>query len=243
MAVPFVLVDASLEHAPVGTEVRLAADARRHLTAVLRKSDDAAIEVADGHGWSAPARLTSDGAQLVEAAAASPAPRPRLHVLQAVAKRSDDALRRLTEIGVDRVSLVESERTVVRLTGDRLAKVRGRWEAVIRAAAEQSRRAQLPVLDGPAPLAELLMDLATPGVIADVGAPRGLAPALRSLGETRPETVVLAVGPEGGWAAAEIAAAVDAGLERVHMGRAVVRSEHAGMALAAAAAALLGRME
>src|SRR5207249_3819770 len=119
--------------------------------------------------------------------------------------KMDLVIEKATELGVRRVAPVVSRYTVGR--GVRLE----RWRRLAVAAAEQCGRTSVPAIDAPLPLPELLR-APWPGLrlIAwegerDVPLTALPAPA---------EAVVILVGPEGGFAEDEIAAARARGSER-----------------------------
>jgi 16S rRNA (uracil1498-N3)-methyltransferase len=127
--------------------------------------------------------------------------------------RTEDAVEKLVEIGIDRIMILAPvEHSVVRWDGDRAVTSMQRIERVVRAAAMQSRRVWLPIVEGPTPLAQILTE---PGVA--MAEPGGTAD-LSSLA-----TVV--VGPEGGFSAAEVSLAqstVDLGAAILRAGTAAV---------------------
>jgi 16S rRNA (uracil1498-N3)-methyltransferase len=102
---------------------------------------------------------------------------------------------KLTELGVDRITLVRSARAVVRWEAGRSERVVERMRRVARHAAAQSRRAWLPELVGVVALSEMRA-LVAPVVLAL--AEPGADPPTSS-------TTAVAVGPEGGWDASELA--------------------------------------
>lgn len=244
---PFVVVDEALDGLAVGADVAIPAEATRHLRKVLRHGDGGAVVVSDGRGRTAAAVLVPDGARLTAEVVVADAPRPRLHVLQGLAKgrKVDDVIRTLTELGADRVTPIAAERSVVRLTGDKATKATERWRAVARAATEQARRPHALQVDPPRTVDEVAEALgAEPGarlVVAHVGAGRALAQGLEELPATA-ASLVLAVGPEGGWTDAEVDRFTAVGGLTVSLGRSVLRTEHAAPALAAIASFTLGRM-
>lgn len=255
---PFVvLAPGSLDGRREGDVVALPPDTVKHLRTVLRRRPGSPVVLADGVGVSAPASLAApDGARLTAAPTSTPAPRPSLHVLQGLPKgrKLDDVVRTLTELGVDRITPVAAERSVVELVGARLDKAVARWRAVAVAAAEQSRRPHVPVVDPPATVDDVVAELDAAGpavvsVVAHVGAPTPLAAALPSPRDrqgrddaARIDRLVLAVGPEGGWTTAEVERFSTSGAVAASLGASVLRTEHAAPALAAIAAFTLGRM-
>lgn len=247
---PFVVVEAgSLDGRVAGDVVDLPPGAAKHLRTVLRRAPGSGLVLSDGAGATVPAELTADGARCLRAPEHIPAPTPALHVLQGIAKgrKVDEVVRTLTELGVDAITPVEAERSVKELAGPKRDKAVARWRAVATAAAEQARRPYVPRIVEPGTVAEVLGRIAGEGgstavVVADVGAPTSLSEAVGA-GLREVDRVVLAVGPEGGWTPAEAATFADRGATVVTMGPAVLRTEHAGAALSAVVAFVLGRMD
>jgi 16S rRNA (uracil1498-N3)-methyltransferase len=239
---PYVHLEVSLRDAVAGTEVALDPDAAHHLGRVLRLRPGAPLVVADGAGHEAPAHL-GVGAVVLEADVTSSPPLvPALTVAQALpkARKLDEVVRQVTELGVDHVVPVAAERSVVHLDGDRADRAVTRWTAVARAAAGQARRARLPVVAPVTSPSELAASMAEQRLlVAHVGAERSLAAALRD--DAEPTGITVAVGPEGGWSDPEVATFVAAGGEVVGLGPTVLRTEHAAAAAVAVVAAVTGR--
>jgi 16S rRNA (uracil1498-N3)-methyltransferase len=196
-------------------------DDRHHLTRVLRVRPGAALTIADGSGAWRTAILGGDlepSGPVVEHAR----PTPALTIGFALVKGGKPELivQKLTELGIDQIVLFRSERSVVRWDEARAAKAIARLRAVARAAAMQSHRPTLPVIE----VAALASLVARPGAaITDrVGTP----PAL--------DHPVLLVGPEGGWAKEERAL----GAAAVALGDNVLRAETAAVSAGALMTAL-----
>lgn len=235
---PYLHLDDSLDGLDVGEYVPLSGDAEGHLTRVLRLQPGADVEVSDGAGRSARAVLVTGGVELTAPVHTEPPRSPTISVAQAPPKgrRFDDVVRQLTELDVDVVTPLRTARGVVRPEGERLAKAASRWEAVARAASEQSRRSWRLRVTGMRTLDEVVAAdgrclLAHPG-----GTPLPCA-LTRSLGRD----VSLVVGPEGGFSDEELAGATARGAELVGLGRSVLRTEHAAAAGVSVIAATLGR--
>ncbi len=188
---------------------------QHHLLRVLRLRDGAAVTVTDGQGSWRPCTL--DGGALVAAddvVRASP-PQPALTVAVAPPKgdRLDWLVAKCTEVGVDRVVLLDAARSVVRWNGERAGRQVARLRRIVVEAAMQSRRVWLPEIAGPLPATAVLGEAA----VAEPGG-RRVAP-----GDT-----AIAVGPEGGWSPAELEAAGDT----VSLGDTVLRVETAALVAA-----------
>jgi 16S rRNA (uracil1498-N3)-methyltransferase len=205
------------------------------------------VRVGDGAGRVHEARVEKVGADRAEASMLSsfevPRPQPRITVLQGLAKGSkvDWAVEKMVELGVDRIVVFTSGRSIPQWDAAKAEGARQRWRRVARAAAKQSRRAWLPLVEGPFTLdqaveaaAELPMVL-----VGDPGAPRRLRDSLPA---EPPAEIGLVVGPEGGLATDEVKAFERADAVVVDLGSQVLRTETAGLAVAAAVMFAVGRL-
>lgn len=207
----------------------LADDDRHHLVRVLRLRAGEPVSVADGRGSWRICRFASDGelhpdSELVTETIAD----PPVTIGFALPKgdRPEWIVQKLTEIGVDRIVILEADRSVTRWEGDRAARHLAKLERVAREASMQSRRVMLPTVDGPVRADAFVRDQPV-GAVA-LAEPDGAPPTLSS------PTVL--IGPEGGWSQAELALTPD----HVGLGRGVLRIETAALVAAARLAALRG---
>ena len=215
-----------------GTAV-LAGDEAHHLSHVMRLRAGDEIAVFDGRGREFRARIervTRGGASLRLLDAIQPAVEPvvRLTLAQALLKgdKMDEVVRDATMMGVSAVQPIFSEHTAVRRAASQDLRAQERWRRVAIASAKQCRRAVLPEIGGSAAFAEWVVQdgaalrllLAEPS--ADVQA-HGLA----VLNGPRPASASLLIGPEGGWSAAEVAAALRAGWTPITLGRRTLRAD------------------
>jgi 16S rRNA (uracil1498-N3)-methyltransferase len=156
---------------------------------------------------------------------------PSVTVIQALpkAERSELAIELATEAGADALVAWHAARCVARWEGTRADKGLRRWRAVARAAAQQSRRAHIPSVDG------VLSTAALTQRIGDAVASGGTVLALHESGTSRltdlslaqAKSVMLVVGPEGGIAPDELATMTDAGAVPVRLGPTVLRTSTA----------------
>lgn len=191
----------------------LDADDRHHLERVLRLGPGDPVTVADGNGSWRPCRF-GDDLEPVGEVVVDPPPAPAVTVAFTLVKgdRPEWTVQKLTELGVDVIVPMHTERSVVRWTGERAERHVARLRRVAREAAMQSRRSRLPRVEEVAAFAEVAV---RPGAL--LAAPGGRAPAVG-------DAVVL-VGPEGGWTDAELDGATTLGL-----GPTVLRAETAAVA-------------
>ena len=148
-------------------------------------------------------------------------------------ERMDWLVEKATELGVHRITPLMTERSVVRLTGERADKKQAHWQAVAASASEQCGRNRVPLIDAPERLdAWLARQTASPDVVHGVlslHASTQPLQALRSGAVVEPLSWVLLNGPEGGLTDAEDAAARAKGFAAVSLGARVLRAETAAL--------------
>jgi 16S rRNA (uracil1498-N3)-methyltransferase len=160
-----------------------------------------------------------------------PPVQPQVTVVQALpkAERSELAIELATEAGADALVAWQAARCVARWEGPRADKGLRRWRAVARAAAQQSRRAHIPSVDGvlsTAALAQRIGDMVASGATV-LALHESATDQLTDLSLAQPKSVILVVGPEGGIAPDELAAVTDAGAVAVRLGPTVLRTSTA----------------
>ncbi|WP_353132204.1 16S rRNA (uracil(1498)-N(3))-methyltransferase [Limnohabitans sp.] len=149
-------------------------------------------------------------------------------------ERMDWLVEKATELGVHRITPLMSERSVIRLTGERAEKKQAHWQAVAASASEQCGRNRVPVIDMPERLdAWLMRQNAQADVVHGVLSLHASTQPLKALREQSladGKTWVLLNGPEGGLTDAEDATARAKGFEAVSLGARVLRAETAALA-------------
>jgi 16S rRNA (uracil1498-N3)-methyltransferase len=235
-------------HVPVPLTVSATLDlpeaAAHHAARVLRLRGGDAVTLFNGTGGEYAARITAIGKHDVTVAIERHDPVEResplsVTLAQALSsgERMDLTIQKAVELGVARIVPVESERSVVRLKGERAEKRVAHWRQVAISACEQCGRNRIPEVSTISPLD---VWLAAEGSDARrwVLLP-GADTALRDLPRPR-KPIELLVGPEGGLTDAEADAARRAGYQPVRLGPRVLRTETAAPALLAALQALWG---
>lgn len=189
---------------------------------VLRLRDGDPIVLLTGDGFETACRL--DGAECVveDRRVAGGEPAHRLTIVQALLKADalEEVVRQGTEVGVDAFRLVVTERCVVRELAPRKLE---RLRAIARESAEQSERGRVPSVGAP----EALLTAVGPGTV--VLAERERDVRLREV----PVPAAVVVGPEGGFGARELDAAVAAGAVLAGLGPRILRSRTVAVAAAA----------
>ena len=146
-------------------------------------------------------------------------------------ERMDWLVEKATELGVHRITPLMTERSVIRLTGERAEKKQAHWQAVAASASEQCGRNRVPLIDAPERLdAWLAKQTAHADAVQGV---LSLHASTQPLTAMRANAVqkswVLLNGPEGGLTDAEDAAARAKGFVALSLGERVLRAETAAL--------------
>ncbi|UHQ19804.1 16S rRNA (uracil(1498)-N(3))-methyltransferase [Lysobacter sp. KIS68-7] len=221
-----------------GAHVALPEDAANHLVRVLRMREGDACVLFNGDGHDYPATLTVANKRGVEADVGAPVTVDnesplRIALVQGIARgeKMDWILQKATELGVASVHPVHSDRSEVKLEGERAAKRLAHWQSVVVSGCEQSGRARVPAVSAAQALDALLTG-ALPSTHRFLLDPE----ARDSIATMAPlqSDCVLAVGPEGGWSARDRQALHAAGFVGLRLGPRILRTETAGIAAIAA---------
>jgi 16S rRNA (uracil1498-N3)-methyltransferase len=146
--------------------------------------------------------------------------------------RMEWAIEKCTELGVAKIIPVIAQRTEKHLASAAEKRVE-RWQRIARQASEQSRRIAVPEVTGPIKLRDALeLSGGTRIVLAETEQQVMLKDVIPPDGD-----VVLAFGPEGGWAEGELELFRGAGWVFASLGRTILRAETAAIAATAIAAA------
>jgi 16S rRNA (uracil1498-N3)-methyltransferase len=249
MTAPLFFADVEkLRAATIGAHVVLDGAEGRHAATVKRLTVGERVVLSDGAGLRCDAEITAVMANSIDARVLStvtePTPRPRLTVVQALAKgggadRDERAVETMTEVGVDAIVPWQASRSIVRWDSARAAKGVERWRTTAREAAKQSRRSWIPQISDVAKTADVVRRLrASSGICVVLH-----EAATRPLSQLRTDVdeVVVIVGPEGGLSEDELAAFEDAGATACRLGPTVLRASTAGTVAAAVLLANSGR--
>lgn len=142
-------------------------------------------------------------------------------------------IQKAVELGVYEVIPVAARRSVVKLEGKREAGKLARWQGIAEAAAKQSRRRILPKVHPVMSMREAVAYASTMEVrLIPYELAQGMGKTKEILEALQPgQSVAVMIGPEGGFEESEIREAVDAGMQPVTMGRRILRTETAGLAM------------
>ncbi|KAF0810915.1 hypothetical protein A167_00402 [Alcanivorax sp. S71-1-4] len=220
-----------------GQQTVLGEDASHHIARVLRMQVGEHLQVFNGQGGAWDAEITAISKKAVTVLARGfdaedrAAPRPVTVALPMIkGERMDYALQKATELGAHCFQLLTTERTDVRLDGDRQEKKLRHWQQVVVSACEQCGMNRVPRVHAPLPLDAWL---AQADAALKLMAHPGEAPLANETLHAA-DSLVLLTGPEGGFSDTELHHAARYGFVSFALGNRVLRAETAPVALLAA---------
>jgi 16S rRNA (uracil1498-N3)-methyltransferase len=236
---PRLFVEAPLA---AGRVFELSAAAARHVQ-VLRLQPGDAVTLFDGSGgqWRASVEAMTRRGVLARSLEHEAIERElplavALALSMPAGERMDGVVEKATELGAAALQPLLSQRSVLRLSGERADKRRAHWQAIARAACEQCGRNRVPPVHAPTDLAAWLLSLgsAPPGQLRwQLGWHDALA-----WHEAAPQTeastsLIVLSGPEGGLSDDEQALAAGCGFVMIGLGARVLRADTAPLAVMA----------
>ncbi|MBL7070719.1 MAG: 16S rRNA (uracil(1498)-N(3))-methyltransferase [Candidatus Omnitrophica bacterium] len=209
-----------------------------HIIDVMRLSEGDLITVFDGSGREFEGKISSVANKrvaidILKTSEVKKTAETGISLAQAIPKKDKMNLivRGVTELGVRRILPVESARTVVRVTGDRMKHKVERWRKISVEAAKQCGRTELPEIRDVASFKMMLDEIS--GYDAAImpclsKASVAIKSALKKIKSAK--NVLVIIGPEGGFTEEEIDAAGKKGAARVTLGPLVLKSDTAAVA-------------
>ena len=159
----------------------------------------------------------------------------RIYLFQGLPKgdKMELIVQKAVELGVHQVIPVAAARCVVKLDGKKAAAKTARWQGVAQAAAKQSRRAIVPEVAEVLSFAQAVRTASRMDVkLIPYELAEDMARTRRLLEGIGPgQSVAVFIGPEGGFEEAEIGLALAEGVEPITLGKRILRTETAGLAV------------
>jgi 16S rRNA (uracil1498-N3)-methyltransferase len=209
-----------------------------HLMKVLRLRSGDFVTVFDNTGWEHEAiieTLTSERGEL-KIVESHPSDRePSIAITLAVGltkgQKLDWVIEKATELGVTTIIPLSSNYTVPKLDGDKIQKRSERWRKIAVSAAKQCGRSRIPEVRSLCSFENVVRE-SWPETLKIIFWENETDRSLRELFEKFRETksVLVAVGPEGGFSKREVELANAQGFQSVRMGRRILRAETAALA-------------
>lgn len=226
---------------PYGEMMTITGVDARHIYTVLRMTQGTKIQIVSDDGVTALGEITEAGESVVtvkclEVLAESHEPSVRIILAQGLAKgeKMDFIIQKAVELGVSEIVPVAMEHSVVRLESEKAVKKAERWQKIAEAAAKQSKRDVIPIVQPVQTMEQMLAHNACSCklIAYECEDKLGLKAALQKQQELK--EVLLIIGPEGGISEAELHQAQAAGAWGVSLGKRILRAETAALVAAAA---------
>ena len=170
---------------------------------------------------------------------------PSVTLAQAVLKgeKMDWVTQKATELGVTCIIPLQTQNTIVQLRPERIEAQLARWQRITLEAAQQSEQWHVATIAAPQTLETLLATQAT-RTMALILAERQEGGSLQTV-ELPPDaadSVIVLIGPEGGWTNEEVARAKEAGYRPITLGQQILRADTAAIATISIIQSRLGKL-
>ena len=159
----------------------------------------------------------------------------RIYLFQGLPKadKMELIIQKAVELGVYEIIPVETKRCVVKLDGKKAAKKVDRWQQIAESAAKQSRRMLIPHVHEVISFGDALKYAQSVDVLL---IPYELAKGMRETKEILAgiepgQSIGIFIGPEGGFEEKEVETAISEGAKPITLGRRILRTETAGLAI------------
>ena len=223
-----------------GDKIRIEGGDVNHMKNVLRMKLHEKAEISDGESRTYLCEVEAyeeDVAVLhiLEEMEADTEPASKLYLFQGLPKsdKMELIVQKAVELGVYEVIPVATHRAVVKLDEKKAAKKTVRWNAIAEGAAKQSGRDVIPVVKNVMTLEDALayaadLDL----ILMPYEDAQGMAKTRRVIREIRQgQSVGIFIGPEGGFEEEEVQKAQETGAVPITLGKRILRTETAGIAV------------
>lgn len=219
-----------------------------HIRNVLRMRADEEVLIADGQGAEYRCKLTELNenevrAQILWKLDGNAELASAITLFQGLPKsdKMDLIVQKCVELGVDRIIPVSTKRAVVKLDAKKEQTRLKRWNTISESAAKQSGRGVIPEVSGVMSFGKALEEAKKLDVLLiPYERAEHMAETRRVMSEIRPgQSVGIFIGPEGGFEESEVEEAVAAGARAITLGRRILRTETAGLAVMAMLSYLL----
>jgi 16S rRNA (uracil1498-N3)-methyltransferase len=209
----------------------------RHIATVLRMKVGDHLLLCDGQGTEYTVKIADIKKSAVKTNIVSQTTReiryPIITLGQGLPKsdKMDWIVQKATELGAASIVALITERTIVKVRDEEKRLVR--WRSICREAAMQSNRADIPRVEGIQTFGDYVRRLDSgPGTLLLLPWEEATEPIKGVLrGRPSVKNIVVLIGPEGGFSAAEVALAHEEGFHAVNLGPNILRTETAAVAV------------
>lgn len=224
----------------IGNQIYIKGSDVNHIRNVLRMKAGEELLISDGQGNDYLCRLTGFTdteviSEILDEEYAGTELDAKLYLFQALPKndKMEMIIQKAVELGVYAVVPVKTSRCVVKLDDKKAASKIKRWTGISESAAKQSRRSIIPKVENPLTFKEAIEMVKDFDMkIIPYENFKDMEETVRVLNDVeKKEKIAIFIGPEGGFAPEEIEMAMQNGIQPISLGKRILRTETAGMAI------------
>ena len=210
-----------------------------HIKNVLRLKVGDPIDILDSTSRVYAAKIAKESkeeikCEIISVRSIKSEPAIKVTVAQSLPKgqKMDLIVQKCTELGVHKIIPFLSERTVIKPGEEKKRERALRWQRIAKSAAEQSGRGIIPYLEEIKTFEELLdypkqYELSL--IPWEMEEKKTLKEILKK--NKKIKSILITIGPEGGFSKKEIEAAIKAGFIPITLGKRILRTETASLAI------------
>lgn len=226
--------------------VEISGDDFNHISNSLRLKEGDKIIVSTGDGYDYIVSLVNfkDNSvlgQIIDKKPNQTEPSIDIDLAQAIPKNRniEFVIQKGTEIGVNNIIPLETERTIVKLSKSKEKRRIERWQAIAEESAKQSQRGKIPKInslisfDNKNEIEELIKQYDRVLVLYAGEASKNIKSTIRNYEQSNVKDILLFIGPEGGFTQQEVkmleSLATSTEVETISLGSRILRTETAGL--------------
>ena len=209
------------------TTISLQNEQEHYLRRVVRLNNGDKFIVIDGKGNCWRVKLTTNGAEVIESFTENKELPVAVTLMVALPKGSgfETIIRCTTELGVNQLQPLISERTLLKPSSNKLH----RWRKIAQEAAEQSERQIVPYIAPPISAQEAFCAVNNLTIPKYIAFARSSTPHLQhflsvDLSGSLPPQIIITTGCEGGWTIEEVEKAIECNFQEVSLGKRILRA-------------------
>ena len=230
--------------------ISITGDLLGHLQDSLRVTIGEILWVGNGQGSRYRTEITDISKRAVtglilETIQAPPRHTPDLILGQSLLKgeKMDWVIQKASELGISAIVPIESRHSVVQIKADRVNHQLARWQRIAVEAAQQSEQWRVPTITAPQIITDLLKNRPTYTVTLMLTERRdGKSLQTVALPNETTGSVLIVIGPEGGWSKEEMGLVEQAGIQPITLGPHILRAETAAIAVVSIVQSRLGSL-
>jgi 16S rRNA (uracil1498-N3)-methyltransferase len=227
----------------VNNQISITADKARYLASILRCREGDALVIFNGAGDCFKTKISKVGkkeviADVLEKFPCNPESPVNIILVQSLLKgeKMDLVMQKTTELGVREIVPVVTERSQLRETRKVI-----RWQKIAEEASRQSGRTVITVVHEPVSFQDIFTGNDLKGFIFYEEGGERFSDAVSSF-IPHPSSLLIVIGPEGGFTKEEVELAKENGIVAASLGKRILRAETAAIAAVTLAQYVLGDM-